>query len=98
MPIGLSARNKLYMRSVAEEWPGIEFVQQAVALLTWGQDLLLQTKLKTPKRRFGTGMTSPIGITEYRLQLPEDLAKYLSGVGQIEAECKVIIEHVAKRT
>lgn len=43
-------------------------------------------------------MTSPIGITEYRLQLPEDLAKYLSGIGQIEAECKVIIEHIAKRT
>ena len=32
------------------------------------------------------GMTQPIGIAEYRLQLPDDLAKYLPSVAQIEAE------------
>lgn len=32
------------------------------------------------------GMTQPIGIAEYRLELPEDLAKYLPSIEQIEAE------------
>ena len=32
------------------------------------------------------GMTQPIGIAEYRLQLPEGLAKYLPSIEQIEAE------------
>lgn len=32
------------------------------------------------------GMTQPIGIAEYRLQLPDDFAKYLPSIEQIEAE------------
>lgn len=32
------------------------------------------------------GMTQPIGIAEYRLQLPAELAKYLPSIAQIEAE------------
>ena len=32
------------------------------------------------------GMTQPIGIAEYKLQLPEDLARYLPSIEQIEAE------------
>ncbi len=48
---GFSRRNLLYMRSFAEEWPEPEFVQQAVAQLPWGQNLLLLTKLKTRSDR-----------------------------------------------
>ncbi len=32
------------------------------------------------------GMTQPIGIAEYKLQLPEDVAKYLPTIEQIESE------------
>ena len=32
------------------------------------------------------GMTQPIGIAEYRLQLPDELAPYLPSIEQIEAE------------
>lgn len=32
------------------------------------------------------GMTGPIGIAEYKLQLPDEVAKYLPSIAQIEAE------------
>ncbi|MEY2689717.1 MAG: hypothetical protein RL375_3916, partial [Pseudomonadota bacterium] len=32
------------------------------------------------------GMTQPMGIAEYQLQLPDDLARYLPSIEQIEAE------------
>lgn len=32
------------------------------------------------------GMTQPIGVAEYKLQLPDDIARYLPTVEQIEAE------------
>ena len=32
------------------------------------------------------GMTQPIGVAEYKLQMPEDLARYLPSIEQIEAE------------
>lgn len=48
---GFSRRNLLYMRSFAEEWPALEFVQQVVAQIPWGQNLLLLTKLKTREER-----------------------------------------------
>ncbi len=35
------------------------------------------------------GMTQPIGIAEYRLQLPDDLAPYLPSIEQIEAELQI---------
>ncbi|PUE08779.1 hypothetical protein B9Z51_07500 [Limnohabitans sp. T6-5] len=33
---GFSRRNLLYMRSFAEQWPDLDFVQQAVAQILWG--------------------------------------------------------------
>ncbi len=48
---GFSRRNLLYMRSFSEAWPEPEFVQQAVAQLPWGQNLLLLSKLKTRSER-----------------------------------------------
>lgn len=44
-------RNLIYMRSLAEGWSDLEFVQQVVALLPWGQSVLLFTKLKTIEER-----------------------------------------------
>jgi len=42
---GFSARNLKYMRAFAEAWPEEEFVQQAVAQLPWGHNVVLLTKL-----------------------------------------------------
>lgn len=47
---GFPRRNLIYMRSFAKEWTEPEFVQQVVAQLSWGQNLLL-TKLKTRSDR-----------------------------------------------
>lgn len=41
---GFSRRNLLYMRSFAEKWPGLEFVQQAVAQIPWGHNILIISK------------------------------------------------------
>jgi predicted nuclease of restriction endonuclease-like (RecB) superfamily len=41
---GFSRRNLLYMRSFAERWPDAEFVQQAVAQIPWGHNILIITK------------------------------------------------------
>ena len=48
---GFSARNLKYMRAFAEAWPDAEFVQQAVAQLPWGHNLVLLTKLKNTQER-----------------------------------------------
>ncbi len=48
---GFSPRNLKYMRSFAEAWPDAEFVQQAVALLPWGHNLVLLDKLPGPQTR-----------------------------------------------
>jgi predicted nuclease of restriction endonuclease-like (RecB) superfamily len=48
---GFSARNLKYMRAFAEAWPDTEIVQQAVALLPWGHNLMLLTKLEQPEER-----------------------------------------------
>jgi predicted nuclease of restriction endonuclease-like (RecB) superfamily len=53
---GLSRRNLLYMRAFAEAWPaaghsGQPIVQQPVAQLPWGHNILLLTKLKDPSER-----------------------------------------------
>ena len=45
---GFPRRNLLYMRSFAKEWPEPEFVQQAVAQLPWGHNLVLLDRLNTP--------------------------------------------------
>ncbi len=44
---GFSRRNLLYMRSFAERWPDPEFVQQAVAQIPWGHNILIITKCGT---------------------------------------------------
>lgn len=44
---GFSRRNLLYMRSFAEQWPDAEFVQQAVAQIPWGHNILIITKCGT---------------------------------------------------
>ena len=48
---GFSPRNLKYMRAFAEAWPDTEFVQQAVAQLPWGQNLVLLDKLSGPDER-----------------------------------------------
>lgn len=48
---GFSARNLKYMRAFADAWPDNEFVQQPVAQLPWGHNLVLLTKLKDTQER-----------------------------------------------
>lgn len=48
---GLSPRNLKYMRAFADAWPDAEFVQQAVAQLPWGHNLVLLDRLRTPEER-----------------------------------------------
>ena len=48
---GFSPRNLKYMRAFAEAWPDAEFVQQAVAQLPWGHQLVLLDKLNSPEER-----------------------------------------------
>ncbi|MBI4970841.1 MAG: DUF1016 domain-containing protein [Candidatus Omnitrophica bacterium] len=49
---GFSLRNLKYMRTFAEVYPDKPIVQQAVAQLPWGQNLLLIEKVKDPAVRF----------------------------------------------
>lgn len=44
---GFSPRNLKYMRAFAHAWPDAEFVQQAVAQLPWGHNLVLLESLAT---------------------------------------------------
>lgn len=48
---GFSPRNLKYMRAFADAWPNEAFVQQAVARLPWGHNLVLLDKLPGPKTR-----------------------------------------------
>ncbi|MFT3970314.1 MAG: PDDEXK nuclease domain-containing protein [Micropruina sp.] len=48
---GFSARNLKYMRAFAAAWPSPDFVQQPVARLPWGHNLVLLTKLKDRSQR-----------------------------------------------
>jgi len=48
---GFSPRNLKYMRSFAEAWPDAQFVQQAVAQLPWGHNVVLLDKLPGPETR-----------------------------------------------
>lgn len=41
---GFSPRNLKYMGAFAEAWPDYDFVQQAVAQLPWGHNLVLLEK------------------------------------------------------
>lgn len=42
---GFSSRNLNYMRAFAEAWPDFEIVQQTVAQLPWGHNIVLLTRL-----------------------------------------------------
>ncbi len=48
---GFSRRNLLYMRSFAQAWPEIEFVQEVLAQLPWYHQITLLDKLKTRPTR-----------------------------------------------
>lgn len=48
---GLSSRNLKYMRAFAVAWPSQQFVQQVVAQLPWGQNLVLLERLDDPVAR-----------------------------------------------
>jgi len=48
---GFSPRNLKYMRAFADAWPDAEFVQQAVARLPWGHNLVLLERLPGPQTR-----------------------------------------------
>jgi predicted nuclease of restriction endonuclease-like (RecB) superfamily len=48
---GLSERNMKYMRAFAEAYPDASIVQQLVAQLPWGHNVLLLTKVKKPEHR-----------------------------------------------
>jgi predicted nuclease of restriction endonuclease-like (RecB) superfamily len=48
---GFSPRNLKYMRAFADAWPEEAFVQQAVARLPWGHNLVLLDKLPGPQTR-----------------------------------------------
>jgi len=48
---GLSTRNLMYMRTFAEAWPDFEIVQQAVAQLPWGHNVLLLNRIKEQEAR-----------------------------------------------
>lgn len=48
---GFSTRNLKYMRAFAEAWPDFEIVQQLVAQLPWGHNVLLLNRIKTEEAR-----------------------------------------------
>lgn len=48
---GFSPRNLKYMRAFADAWPDEAFVQQAVARLPWGHNLVLLDRLPGPETR-----------------------------------------------
>lgn len=48
---GFSERNLKYMRTFAEGYPDRSIVQQAVALIPWGHNVLLLTKVKSAEHR-----------------------------------------------
>lgn len=51
---GFSTRNLKYMRKFAEAWQDKQIVQQAVALLPWGHNLVLLDKFSDNKQDCGT--------------------------------------------
>jgi hypothetical protein len=48
---GLSSRNLKYMRSFAEAYPEPAIVQQVVAQIPWGHNIILIDKAKDPSAR-----------------------------------------------
>ncbi len=48
---GFSPRNLKYMRRFAEIWPDLQFVQQVVAQIPWGANIVLMQRLGSQKER-----------------------------------------------
>lgn len=48
---GFSVRNLKYMRKLAEEYTDFEFVQQVVAQIPWGHNIILLDKIKNTEER-----------------------------------------------
>lgn len=48
---GFSVRNLKYMKKIAEEYPDFEFVQQVVAQIPWGYNIILMDKVKNIEER-----------------------------------------------
>ena len=48
---GFSVRNLKYMKKFAEEYPDFEFVQQVVAQIPWGHNIILMDKIKNINER-----------------------------------------------
>ena len=48
---GFSIRNLKYMKKIAEEYPDFEFVQQFVAQIPWGHNIILLDKVKDIEER-----------------------------------------------
>ena len=48
---GFSVRNLKYMKKMAEEYPDMEFVQQVVAQIPWGHNIILIDKVKNIEER-----------------------------------------------
>ena len=51
MVTGFSVRNLKYMKKIAEEYPDFEFVQQVVAQIPWGHNIILMDKVKNIEER-----------------------------------------------
>jgi predicted nuclease of restriction endonuclease-like (RecB) superfamily len=73
---GFSTRNLKYMRKFAQEYPDIEFVQQAVAQLPWGHNILLierfpdkQTRMFYIKNAIEHGWSRSIMMMQMELSL-----------------------------
>ena len=48
---GFSVRNLKYMKKIAKEYPDFEFVQQVVAQIPWGHNIILIDKVKNIEER-----------------------------------------------
>ncbi len=48
---GFSPRNLKYMRTFAQNYPDIEFVQESLAQITWYHNIAIFEKIKEPTER-----------------------------------------------
>lgn len=49
--MGYSVRNLKYMAKFDETYPDCEFVQQVVAQISWGHNIVLMDKIANPEER-----------------------------------------------